>query len=87
MWRMIVLAIALIILYFMVKAAVRGLFHKGRDVAKVPPPGSSSELVQDPVCGMYVAKEGALFVRRGDQTEFFCSDVCRASYQKKFTPA
>jgi YHS domain-containing protein len=87
MWRMIVLAIALVILYFMVKSAVRSFFGKGRNIAKIPPGGPASELVQDPVCGMFITKEGALFVRHDGQTQFFCSDVCRASYQKKFTPA
>ena len=87
MWRLIVLTIALVILYFMVKSAVRSLLSIGRDVAKVPPGGPASELVQDPVCGMFITKEGALFVKHGDQTQFFCSDICRANYQKKLTSA
>ena len=87
MWRPIVLAVLLVILYFMVKSAVRGFFGKGRDVAKVKSSETSSVLVQDPVCGMYVAQEGAFFVRQNDRTHFFCSDSCRAAYQKKLSSA
>jgi len=87
MWRIIVLTILLIILYFMVRSALRGLFGKTKDVARVQSSGLSSELVQDPVCGMYVAKEGAYFLRQGERTHFFCSDSCRTSYEKKLSSA
>jgi YHS domain-containing protein len=87
MWRVIVLTILLIILYFMVRSALRGLFGKAKDVARVQSSGLSSELVQDPICGMYVPKEGAYFFRQGNQTHFFCSDSCRISYEKKLSSA
>jgi YHS domain-containing protein len=83
MWRLIVITILLVIVYFMVRSAVRNLFGKGREAGRVESSGPSSELVQDPVCGMYVAREGAFFVREAERTWFFCSDACRAAYQQK----
>ena len=84
MWRFFVLGVLLVIVYFMVKSALRGLLGRDKEVAK--PAGSlgrPSEMVQDPVCGMFVPKEGSFFLQQGDQTFFFCSETCRASYQKK----
>jgi YHS domain-containing protein len=42
-------------------------------------------MIQDPVCGMFVPKEGAFFLQQEDRTYFFCSETCRASYQKKLS--
>ena len=86
MWRFFVLGILLVIVYFMVKSALRGLLGKNKEVAR--PVGSSghpSEMVQDPACGMFVPKEGSFFLQQGDRTYFFCSETCRASYQKKLS--
>lgn len=88
MWRLILFALLALIMYFMVRSAIRGLLGQTKgDRPSVRSSGSSSELVQDPVCGMYLAKEGALFVRDGERTHFFCSEACRASYQRKLTSA
>ncbi len=88
MWRFIVLSVLLVIVYFMVKSALRGLFGKGKDVGRSGgSSGAPAEMVQDPVCGMYVPKEGAYFLQRSGQTYFFCSETCRASYEKKLTSA
>jgi YHS domain-containing protein len=88
MWRFIVLGILLVIVFFMAKSALRRLFGKGRDVAlSEKDSGSTSDMVQDPVCGMYVSKEGAYFLQQGGRTYFFCSETCRAGYQKKLSSA
>lgn len=44
-----------------------------REVESVP-------LVKDPVCGTYVPKSGGLTARRGERTEYFCSERCRDEY-------
>jgi YHS domain-containing protein len=88
LWRFIVLGVLLVIVYFMVKSALRGLFGKGQDVTRsVGTSGTPSEMVQDPVCGMFIPKEGAYFLHQGNQTYFFCSETCRAGYQKKLSSA
>jgi len=88
LWRVIVLGVLLVIVYFMVKSALQGLFSKGQDVTRsVGTSGRSSEMVQDPVCGMFIPKEGAYFLEQSRQRVFFCSETCRASYQKKLTSA
>jgi YHS domain-containing protein len=86
MWRIIVLGVLLVIVYFMARSALRGLFGKDKEVARsVGSSGSPSDMIQDPVCGMFVPKEGAFFLQQEDRTYFFCSETCRASYQKKLS--
>lgn len=85
LWRLFIVTVLLIIVYFMVKSALRGLFGPKRDVARSVGSGPAAEMVQDPICGMYVPKEGAYFLRQGALTHFFCSEACRASYVKTLT--
>ncbi len=88
MWRFVILGVLLVIVYFMVKFALRGLRGKEKAVAKsVGTAGRPSEMMQDPVCGMFVPQEGAHVLQHGDQTFFFCSETCRAGYQKKLGSA
>jgi uncharacterized protein len=87
MWRLIVLAVLLVIIYFMVRSAVRGFFQRRQEVARAQSIGMPSELVQDPVCGMFVPKEGAYFIRNADRTHFFCGESCRDIYEKKGSSA
>jgi YHS domain-containing protein len=84
MWRLLILAILLIVVYFMVRGALRGFLGKRKDHARAEL-SESSEMVQDPVCGMFVSKEGALFIRNGERTYFFCGDSCRDIYEKKLS--
>ena len=88
LWRFIVLGVLLVIVYFLVKSALRGLLGKDKEVARsVGSSENPSEMVQDPVCGMFVPKEGSFFIHQGERTFFFCSETCRASYQKKLSSA
>ncbi len=88
LWRLIVLGVLLVIVYFLVKSALRGLLGMDKEVARsVGSSGSPSEMVQDPVCGMFVPKEGSFFLLQSEQTYFFCSETCRATYQKKLSSA
>jgi len=83
MWRLIILLTLLVIVYFLARSAVRGFLEKRKDVARVASTGLTSEMVQDPICGMFVPKEGAYFFRNAARTHFFCSESCRDTYQKK----
>ncbi len=85
MWRLLILAILLIVVYFMVRRALRGVLGKRQDTARGELSERTSEMVQDPVCGMFVPKEGALFIRNADRTYFFCGNSCRDKYEKKLS--
>jgi len=66
-----------------VRSAVRGFLEKRKNPAHIDSTGRTSEMVQDPICGMFVSREGAYFIRNADRTHFFCSESCRDTYQKK----
>jgi len=83
MWRLIILSVLLVIVYFLVRSAVRGFLEKRKNPAHIDSGGPTSEMVQDPICGMFVSREGAYFIRNADRTHFFCSESCRDTYQKK----
>jgi YHS domain-containing protein len=38
-------------------------------------------LVKDPVCGMHLAEELALPMSANGETQYFCSEECRAKYE------
>ena len=85
MWRILVLGVLVVIVYFMVRSALRGLLGTTKEDGSrsVESPGRSSDMIQDPICGMFVSKQGAYFIRNADRTHFFCSESCRDTYQKK----
>src|SRR2546425_9726541 len=67
--------------YFMVKSALQGLFGKGRDVTRSV--GSSdrpSEMVQDPVCGMFIPKRSE---EHTSELQSLAYLVCRLLLEKK----
>ena len=41
----------------------------------------SKRLVKDPVCGMHLAEELALPMSANGETQYFCSQECRAKYE------
>lgn len=45
-------------------------------------PEEDDVMVQDPVCGVYVPKKGAVTSRKGGETLYFCSHRCKETYDK-----
>jgi YHS domain-containing protein len=44
-------------------------------------PAGGKRLVKDPVCGMHLAEELALPMNANGETQYFCSQECRAKYE------
>jgi YHS domain-containing protein len=42
---------------------------------------SGKRLVRDPICGMHMAEELALPMGANGETQYFCSEECRAKYE------
>jgi YHS domain-containing protein len=49
----------------------------GRDEPEV----RAKRLVKDPVCGVHMSEELALPVSANGETQYFCSEQCRAKYE------
>ncbi len=80
MLRLILIAI---FLYLLVKF-FKLLFLKPPEQKKPPQPGTSSainEMVQDPVCKVYVPKNSSLSISDSGTTYYFCSKECMKKFK------
>ncbi len=57
-----------------------------RDPERKARTSAGADLVQDPMCGMYVPRDTALAARARGETHYFCSERCRDAYASGGTP-
>ena len=80
MYRIILVLGLLVVLYFLLRSAFRGL--KGRGEPDRLPPGKN-HMVQDPVCKVFVPRGAAITEDIGGQTYYFCSQSCAQKFQEE----
>lgn len=86
MLRFIVLIILISIVFAVVRSILNSLLaagssnQKSRARRRTSRNALKGEMLKDPHCGMYVAKDLAVSARSGKETFYFCSDECRDSY-------
>ncbi len=74
--RLLAILLVVRIIGRFVSAAVRG--YRGQfEGAPAAPPLGTRELVRDPVCGAFVARDRALTAALAGETRYFCSPACR----------
>lgn len=82
MYRLLFVVGLLVILYFLARRAIRELsVRKGEAQALA----SKNQMVQDPVCRMYVPRGSAVAESIGGQTYYFCSKDCAHAFQKQLS--
>lgn len=84
MYRIIILLVLLTLLYFLIRSALRKL----ADIERTDPPGQVSDknqMIQDPVCRVFVPKGVAVRKEIGGQIYFFCSRDCAKTFQKQLS--
>jgi YHS domain-containing protein len=82
MYRIIFILILLIVLYFLVRSALREFRGKaGVDRLST----DRDQMVQDPVCHAFVPRGSAVTEVVGGQTYCFCSRGCATTFQKQMT--
>ena len=81
MYRIIFILILLIILYFLLRSAFREFGNRQPERL----PTSKDQMVQDPVCRVFVPRGSAVTEVIGGQTYCFCSQGCAATFQKQMT--
>lgn len=82
MYRIIFILILLIVLYFLIRSAVREFKERG---AGNRLPVDKDQMVQDPVCHVFVPRGAAVTEVIGGQTYCFCSKGCAATFQKQLS--
>ncbi len=80
MYRIILILGLLVVLYFLVRRAVRALKGPGEPDGLLP---DKDHMVQDPVCLVFVPREAAIPEDIGGQTYYFCSRSCARKFQEK----
>lgn len=82
MYRIIVILILLIVLYYLVQRALKGFRGRGPSDQL---PVDKDQMVQDPVCHVFVPRGSAVEQVIGGQTYCFCSKECAMAFQKQMT--
>lgn len=80
MYRIIFVLILLTVLYFLIRSALREF--KGR-VGNDRVPIDKNQMVQDPVCRVFVPRGAAVTEVIGGQTYCFCGRACADKFQKQ----
>jgi YHS domain-containing protein len=80
MYRAILILGLLVVLYFLIRRALQGFKDQGQP-ERLPP--SKDQMVQDPVCLVFVPRGVAVTEDIGGQTYYFCSQSCAHKFQEK----
>jgi len=82
MYRLLLILGLLVILYFLVRKALRE-FNK----PSLPSQGSAGhdQMIQDPVCRIYVPRANAVSASIGGQNYYFCSTDCAQTFHKQLS--
>ena len=78
--RLVLVAGVLVVGYFLIRSAIKEFRGIKRPT---PPPIGKDDMVQDPVCKMYVPRGSAVTADVGGQTYLFCSRDCAETFQKQ----
>ena len=80
MYRIIIILILLIVLYFLIRSALRDFKAKGGIDQR---PIDKNQMVQDPFCHVFVPRGSAVTEVIGGQTYCFCSKSCATQFQQQ----
>jgi YHS domain-containing protein len=80
MYRIIFIVGLLVVLYFLVRRALREFKNRGEPDLLAP---GKNHMVQDPVCKVFVPRGTAITEDIEGQTYYFCSQSCATKFQEK----
>ena len=77
--------IILIIVVYLAYRFLKGFLFPPKIARREPPKEIKDEMVQDPVCQVYIPKGQAIVMSNPDGTvEYFCSAKCRDAYKREY---
>ncbi len=82
MLKLFIILGLLVLLYFLIRGAVRELRSGHRHDLALE---EKDHMVQDPFCRVYVPQGTAVSERIGGQTYYFCSRDCAQAFQKELS--
>ena len=78
--RVALVVLALYLLWRACGRVLRSLGALSEEKQRTSPAGQVDELVQDPVCKVYVPRREAIVLRGQTESLYFCSEKCRDQY-------
>jgi YHS domain-containing protein len=81
MYRLLIVAALLVIAYLLIRRAYRDFLEGPKERSLI----GKDQMVQDPVCRVYVPKGVAVAATIGGQEYFFCSPGCAETFQKRLS--
>ncbi len=82
MYRLFLILCLLVVLFVLLKSAYRNSKLAGRPAG---PPLDGDQMVQDPVCGVFVPRKIAVVLQVGSETKCFCSQECAEKFHEQRT--
>ena len=82
MVRLVLLALTGYLGYKVLQKVLPWLWRPQIPRQRPQPEVQADELVQDPVCKVFIPRRNALLARKDGQDYFFCSEGCRKNFLK-----
>jgi len=82
MYRLFLIFVLLVVLFVLLRSVYRNSKLAGRPAG---PPLDGDQMVQDPVCGVFVPRKTAIVQQVGGVSNCFCSQECAAKFQEQRT--
>ncbi|SPP63861.1 conserved hypothetical protein [Nitrospira lenta] len=79
MYRLFLIIGLLVLLFVLLRSMYRNFQQAGRST---PPPLDGDQMVQDPVCGVFVPRKTAIVREIGGISNCFCSQECAVKFQE-----
>lgn len=84
MYRLLLVSGLLVLLYYLLRRAIRKMKEDGA-VSLQEEQVAGNQMIQDPVCRVFIPRGNAVREEIGGQTYYFCSRSCADTFQKQLS--
>ena len=85
MYRLFLVSGLLVLLYYLLRRAIRKMKEGGGAVSLQEEQAAGNQMIQDPVCRVFIPRGNAVREEIGGQTYYFCSRSCADTFQKQLS--
>ncbi|KXK02020.1 YHS domain-containing protein [Nitrospirales bacterium NOB] len=85
MYRLLLIAGLVLLFYYLVRRAFREIRGSVGVANNQRREGTADQMIQDPVCRVFIPRGNAIREEIGGQTYFFCSRDCAQAFQKQLS--
>ncbi len=85
MYRFFLITGLFVLFYYLLRRAIRKFGNDGGLVSSREGQEPGNQMVQDPVCRVFIPRENAVKEEIGGQVYFFCSRGCATAFQKQLS--